>query len=119
MVVGDYFEGYYRLKQVDFDGKFEYFGPKFMSCQNTNNPTFEVFPNPTSNEIFLSIRNSIQEMVNISVMDYTGRILDEMIIEVNEGHTLKNIDLSNYISGTYIICITTNKTKYIHKIIKK
>jgi len=47
-------------------------------------------------------------------VDYTGRILDEMIIEVNEGHTLKTIDISNYITGTYIICIKTNKNKYIY-----
>jgi hypothetical protein len=115
-----YFEGYYRLKQVDFDGKFEYFGPVSSFCSDHKNELIsEVFPNPTTGEVSLGIRNDIQETVNVSVSDYTGRILYEMSIEINEGYTLKTIDLSKYITGTYLICITTNNTKYIHKVIKK
>ena len=120
MTSGGYFEGYYRLKQVDFDGKFEYFGPKSMFCKSyTNELTSEVFPNPTNNEVSLGIRNNIYEMITVLVMDYTGRILQEMIIEVDEGYTLRTIDLSKYITGTYLVCIITNNSKYIHKVMRK
>jgi hypothetical protein len=117
---GKSFDGYYRLKQVDIDGEFKYFGPVSSFCSDYKDEFIsEVFPNPTSGEVSLGIRNDIQETVNVSVSDYTGRILYEMSIEINEGYTLKTIDLSKYITGTYLICITTNNTKYIHKVIKK
>ena len=120
MTSGGYFEGYYRLKQVDFDGKFEYFGPNYSFCKDSKSKlSSEVFPNPTKGEFFIGVRNNIVEIVTVSVLDYTGRLLQEIIIEVNEGYTLKTIDLTKYINGTYIISILTNNDKHIHKIIKK
>jgi hypothetical protein len=111
---GRYFEGYYRLKQVDFDGEFEYSYIISTFCKNMD---IEIYPNPTKGEVSLGIRNNIQEMVTVSVMDYAGRILQEMIIKVDEGY--KTIDLSTHINGIYIISISTSQNTYIHKIIKK
>jgi hypothetical protein len=115
-----YFEGYYRLKQVDFDGKFEYFGPVSSFCSDYKDEFIsEVFPNPTSGEIFVGIRNNIQENVNMVLTDFSGRVLKDMTFEVSNGYTLKTIDLLGYSSGSYLITIITNNNKYVHKITLK
>jgi hypothetical protein len=115
-----YFEGYYRLKQVDFDGKFEYFGPVSSFCSDYKDEFIsEVFPNPTSGEIFVGIRNNIQENVNMVLTDFSGRVLKDMNFEVSNGYTLRTIDLLGYSSGSYLITIITNNNKYVHKITLK
>jgi hypothetical protein len=116
-----YFEGYYRLKQVDFDGKFEYFGPVSSFCSDYKNEFIsEVFPNPTTGEVFIGIRNNIEENVNILLTDFSGRLLKDINFEVSNGYTLKTIDLLGYSSGSYLITIiTNNNNKYVHKIIVK
>jgi hypothetical protein len=119
MTTGGNFEGYYRLKQVDFDGNFEYFSPKYLMCQQKNEESVEVFPNPTSNEIFIEIRNDIREDMDIQIVDYTGRIILQKTIFVSKDYTLETIDLSKYINGMYYIFVISSQNKYMYKIVKK
>jgi hypothetical protein len=115
----DYFEGYYRLKQVDFDGSFEYFGPTYVLCQTYKTQlSFEVFPNPVINEVFLKIKNNKQENINVVISDYTGKILTQTEIEINSGFTFRSIDLSTYRAGMYLLCIIAKDDKHIYKITK-
>lgn len=114
------FEGYYRLKQVDFDGQFEYFGPIYSNCmESVNKLECEIFPNPSSNEIFIGLRNNREENVQILILDNSGRMILQESLKVNDGYTLKAIDLKSYQSGIYQFIIITSKDKHIHKVIKK
>ena len=120
MTAGGYFEGYYRLKQVDFDGKFEYFEPKYLICNEYNNQLYtEVFPNPTLSEIYVGIRNNTIERVLIKITDNTGKTIEETQVTTTENYTLKTIDLSKYVNGFYFINIFTENNKYVHKVVKK
>ena len=120
MTSGKSFDGYYRLKQVDIDGNFEYFGPVSSFCSDYKDEFIsEVFPNPTSGEIFIGIRNNIQENVNMLLTDFSGRVLKDINFEVSNGYTLKTIDLLGYSSGSYLITIITDNNKYVHKITLK
>lgn len=65
---------YYRLKQTDYDGRFEYFAAKVV--QNKNKGTFVLFPNPAANTsvIHLSGETDLANAV-ITVEDITGKTI--------------------------------------------
>jgi hypothetical protein len=120
MSSGGNFEGYYRLKQVDFDGNFEYFGPKYIKCfLFLDNFKVEVFPNPTTSEIFIGIPSIMNEEIKLHLIDQYGRILlEKNILEKNE-YILETMDLKNYSSGIYTLILFVKNEKITHRIIKK
>ena len=68
---------YYRLKQVDFDGKFEY--SKTVSVKLLENNKIEISPNPFTDEISLKIPLIYKNNL-IEIFDLTGRKVFEKII---------------------------------------
>lgn len=65
---------YFRLKQVDFDGHFEF--SSVLVIKNTEADfQMEVFPNPTVKEFTLHINNPLEERIDIVVSDKLGRIV--------------------------------------------
>ena len=115
------FEGYYyRLKQVDFDGKFEYFATIYSNCiESVDKLVSEVFPNPTSGEFFIVLHYNQEEDAQIIITDNSGRIILEENVKIIDGYLIKSIDMLEYQSGMYQIYIITSHHKYIHKVIKK
>lgn len=83
---------YYRLKQVDFDGKYSY--SNIVPIHILTNDEILVYPNPSSNGIF-----QIQGITNIQIEVYnnTGQLIK--ILENNA----TEIDISDYPSGIYYI----------------
>jgi hypothetical protein len=119
MTTGGYFEGYYRLKQVDFDGKFEYFVPKYILCtSNKTNYDIEIFPNPVKEELFTGIRNSMLCDGLVTIADFSGKVVKQEKINLLEGYNLINIDVKDLLSGIYLIKITSNDVQFVGRFIK-
>jgi hypothetical protein len=45
---------YFRLHQLDFDGKFEIFPPLHLECSTADSKSLVLYPNPSSGVVFLS-----------------------------------------------------------------
>lgn len=71
---------YYRLKQVDFNGKFEY--SKHIAIKLNEDNKIEIFPNPFKNELIISNTNSKSRLIEI--FDLTGRKVFEKAISDSE-----------------------------------
>jgi hypothetical protein len=109
---------YYRLVQVDFDGKNNIYGPIAVECYETNSSYFEVFPNPTNGgsfEIFLQEKNK-KGISTLKMFDLKGSVvfLDEVVI--NSGFNKFTVN-QQVASGIYFIeldnSIGYKKTKKI------
>jgi hypothetical protein len=72
---------YYRLKQVDFDGAFEY--SKTIAVEyNIEESNITIFPNPSNGVVNLQINNPSNQKMQIKILDNLGRIIrDSEIIE--------------------------------------
>jgi hypothetical protein len=106
---------YYRLKQVDYDGAFEYSDVRVVRFDG-NAEVFEIaaYPNPFNNEV--TIRVNANEPYAIQVTDINGVVVLSVDHTENRTHRL---DVSEYTAGVYIIEVTsTQGTKHL-KVIKQ
>ncbi|MBC7652190.1 MAG: DUF4331 family protein [Deinococcales bacterium] len=101
---------YYRLKQVDNDGKFSYSPVRSVKFDAKNIIT--VTPNPASN--FINI-NSTQSNLNVTLFDGTGKKVATKAL--NGGNA--RFDISNLANGTYIIIAESNGVQVASKRIIK
>lgn len=91
---------YYRLKQVDNDGGYEY--SKTISVNRTKTNKITVFPNPSSNGIFEFAGLEFEKIQEIKVYDLFGK---EILAVSGQDLKSNSINLSMYESGIYQIMI--------------
>lgn len=105
---------YYRIKQVDFDGKYEYFGP--ISVQKTKSNSLgeieveNVYPNPFSDLINIDLVSENLENIELVFLDMFGRLVLIQKVQILSG--FNNIHLTEkinkFVNGTYILNVNCN-----------
>jgi len=89
---------YYRLKQIDNDGVYEYSTVALADVKG--NLSFEIFPNPTTHMLDVVHESGITA-ATIKVLSLSGKILIESA--VSNGSTNTKINVSSLSSGTYVL----------------
>jgi hypothetical protein len=97
---------YYRLKQVDVDGTYEY--SRIISLRINSQAVVKVFPNPVTEQ--LSIQSEI-EINSVEVISGSGVSLQ--LNKVNT--TLFELDMRSFPSGLYVIRVNNEAFKIIKK----
>ena len=108
---------FYRLKQVDFDGEFEYSDIRVVRFDALENDMqLEAYPNPFSDEVTIMINLSAGENYQIQITDLNGDIIHK------EDHNFKSgihkLDLSQWDSGMYIVEVASNQGSEHIKVMK-
>ncbi len=93
---------YYRLKQVDFDGTFEYTDVVTVSQCGKAKVAVNLFPNPTVDRVTIDMGIQ-EENTSINVMDITGKVM--MSTEIAAGENQKQLEVAHLPAGTYIVNI--------------
>lgn len=102
---------YYRLKQVDFEGAFEYSKILNIEYRILNNE-YRIFPNPVQDELTVS---NIEDVENITIYNAFGQIVRQLTID-NKALT---IDVSDLDKGVYILQLQkTNGTSITKQFVK-
>lgn len=99
---------FYRLKQVDFDGKFEY--SKVVSVVNED-LVVELTPNPFADNLEITSNSPIS---SVEIIDITGKV---KIAEVLNGN-MSRINTSSLGNGIYFIRINNGEKVITKRIIK-
>lgn len=89
---------YYRLKQVDLDGRFEYSPIQVLQFEGTR--AILVYPNPASNEVTVA---NLMAGDRVEVYDMMGRVVWSQ--KATEQSSV--IEVHGYVSGLYTVRITT------------
>lgn len=109
---------YYRLKQTDFDGKFEYSDLVPVKIEEViSNPT--VYPNPITNNGVLEFNTNSTEVTVITIYDVSGRIVLNKQHFTNKGINKIQLETSELTNGMYFISLKNGNNKMNLKFIKE
>ena len=106
---------YYRLKQVDFDGAFEYSDIRVVRFDGRAEMLeIAAYPNPFNQEV--TIRANTNEPYCIEVTNINGLLL--LAIDNAKSHTHR-LDLTEWTSGVYIVNVTSSQSTKHLKVTKQ
>ena len=110
---------YYRLKQVNFDGSFEYLHTVAI---NLGKPTQFVlkqnFPNPFNPKTVISFQIPVEGLVNLVVYDVLGNEVTTLINEQKKAGIYDvDFDASKLTSGIYFYKLTAGEFSLTRKMI--
>ena len=99
---------YYRLKQVDFNGKFTYSDIKEVNVGRASNSV--IYPNPGTGLFKLVIDNGlIMPNSEIIILDVLGNIIYKNTINPTDDVNLTTIDISKESKGIYFYKVISNE----------
>jgi hypothetical protein len=97
---------YYRLRQVDFDGEFEYSKVILVLRNGDSSFTLEVYPVPLSNEELFLATDGDAVITGLTLVDATGKQTPLVVNSVRPGLTSTTIRQT---AGVYVIIVDTSK----------
>lgn len=110
---------YYRLKQVDRDGKFTYSPVIILRADLGASVSARATPNPFTGNINLSYRLTRTETVQVRLFDQMGRIVRNYSIKGGTGiNTFNMSNLNSLPSGFYTLELKGEKLSFIQQLIK-
>jgi hypothetical protein len=104
---------YYRLKEVDFDGKFSYSAVIPVRFGQQVAPM--IYPNPARS--YFTIVAGQDPVKSVSVFDVSGKVTRK--ISYGSGVSALTVYCADMAPGVYIIQISTNTQNYIRKLIRQ
>lgn len=96
---------YYRLRQVDFDGAYEYSDIRSVTFNSIDSAS-KVFPNPSSGILHL------KNMVDFVIYDAQGRVVKNYSL-INSNDRETEINISQLQNGVYFISSGVNTIRLI------
>ncbi len=110
---------YYRLKQVDYDGKFEY--SKVIAVKASGAASLHTSivakPNPTSGKLVL-IASHHKGAGNVALLHSSGKVMLAKEVQIEPGQPIE-IDLSGWSPGVYYLQLKTATGMAVTKIVKQ
>lgn len=109
---------YYRLKQVDANGRFVYSRILPVTLKKITGMTIKMAPNPASKNVTLNITSDRNHLITVKVIDNLGRLFlvqrrsvakGDNIIPLSGAHTLRN--------GFYSVIINAGDEKLTQQLI--
>ncbi|MBS1496154.1 MAG: T9SS type A sorting domain-containing protein [Bacteroidetes bacterium] len=104
---------YYRLVQVDLDGRFTY-SPIVKLEFETNSQGIHVYPNPAANKISIAYTGH-QKNVTLSIFDANGK---QVMLKTFSNQGLLQTDVSMLTNGVYIVLLNDEAQQTQTKFIK-
>ncbi len=109
-------EYYYRIKQVDIDGRNGYSVVVYVNVENDINKMI-VSPNPAADNAKLSIVLAIGAATDIAIFDRIGKLVRTYNLAYqNEGYS-KSIEINDLPSGVYTIRLIQGQLEMTSKLI--
>jgi len=104
---------YYRLKQTDFNGAFEYHGVIAVSCEQSYPISF--YPNPFENSFTVQLSENTTHPITAEVLNYLGKKIHTQTIKTSSTEITLDDQLP---TGTYFVKVITETTQKVKRIIK-
>ena len=109
---------YYRLKQVDYNGNYEYSEIKKLIMGTENQNTFKAWYNASSEKIEALIYYEKPTTVSIRMIDMQGKLLLEKNISFITGVSTINLETHGLAQGIYSLSVQDENGLIVKRILK-
>ncbi|MFL5739708.1 MAG: T9SS type A sorting domain-containing protein [Flavisolibacter sp.] len=109
---------YYRLKQVDQDGKFNYSKIAVVNI-NSRETIVLMYPNPATTSANLIINTASAQKMQYRILDVSGREIQAASLNLQTGNNEMPINVSSLSKGTYNLVLNGNGWKRLIKFVKE
>ena len=103
---------YYRLRQVDTDGRQSYSGVRSVVLERPGG--YVLFPNPATEAVTLTTAAPSGASVTVRLLDVLGRPVWERRFAAT---TTRELDLSTLARGTYLVEVTDGATVWTERLV--
>lgn len=110
------FVGYYRLTQVDKDGKQKVYDPIYTNCSKSENEV-ELYPNPAQDDLTISLSTKESTKVQIEFVNANGFLVKSESHDAYAGVNHFKHNVEQLLSGIYYVKIVANDIVTIKKLI--
>ena len=93
---------FYRIRQVDKDGKFIYTAIKRTDC-NINQMGITLYPVPASDRLTVVIKSDKAVRTDLQVVDINGRMVSRTVTQINQGNNNIVLDVTRLPAGQYML----------------
>ena len=107
---------YYRLKQLDFDGKYEYSEIVSAMLESVEPVIGEFYPNPSFGITYVDTYCGKNVQWNIHVFDLSGRLVNSKTYDLSKGRYKMDFDFSGLITGLYFVRFETDTEAFTRKL---
>ena len=105
---------YYRLRQVDFDGKFEYSVVRSVSMKGGANGV-QVYPNPVQGGMLnVNFTEELEDTATLRIFDASGRLLRQEVLPSQHNQT----NYGNLSAGVYFIELSNRQGREVMKVVR-
>lgn len=108
---------YYRLIQVDIDGKSEVFGPISSNCMDLDIFDMSIVPNPNSGKFVLQFTTKDTQEIVLSMHSIEGKEVLNETIHLTEGTSNYTMDMEKLGAGVYNVNVHYNKGSFRRKMV--
>lgn len=109
---------YYRLKQIDFDGAYEY-SKTILMQDNKDLDEGIISPNPFSNNLSIELNSLNAGLGKLKIVDVMGKEYYNSIEPITEGLNQININTNLFSRGLYIVQLQINGQLVSRKVLKQ
>jgi hypothetical protein len=106
---------YYRLRQVDFDGAYEYSPVRVVDMGRPTDFGATVFPNPASESFTLAFRQELSVRGRAMLFNSMGRQI--AAYDLPAGIAEFNIPVVNLPAGTYVVRVTAGRESWAVRVV--
>lgn len=112
---------YYRLQQMDVDGKTAFFAPRAITFEGrATESSLTVYPNPYTADLRVSLSSAMSGNATARITDMTGRVISQQTLSLTVGSNDLPIENMNGLkTGLYLLHVTLpsgeNKTLKVVK----
>jgi hypothetical protein len=110
---------YYRVKQLDKDGKYTYTEIRNIRLSGTKAAfNASVFPNPVKDMAMLNVDLAAASDVFVTLTDASGKLLQNLQINGAVGGNTKRINMAGLAAGTYVLKVAVGKEQKTISVVK-
>ncbi len=110
---------YYRLKNVDKDGRFDYSNIVVVERKTGKFSFTSVAPNPTSYDLNVKFETTENADIKLSMMDVLGQVVLTQNVEAQKGINSVTVNTSSLPAGAYFLNLNNGVNTLTQRIVKQ